>query len=311
MPMTRSLSDKEEEALGWIVRLHDIDFDRWEEFESWLAADRANAAAYHMLAEVDRRLDVMLPASRAALGAAPAPRPRWRLRPVMTGIIVAGLTAVIVGRVLIDRPDAYAVRTAPGERRQIVLSTGTTIAMNGATIIRLRHKDPHFAEFVEGEAFFSVRHDPERPFQVIIGEDKLVDIGTRFDVTRSAGRAEIAVAEGAVRYDVAANRSVNLGPGDALRLDRKAVTAVKLRVAPDQVGSWRSGRFIYDGEPLSQVAEDLGRYVGAKIAVAPEIADEKFRGAISVRDPHRLEPLGPLFRARLQRQGAGWLISRP
>jgi transmembrane sensor len=104
---------------------------------------------------------------------------------------------------------------------------------------------------------------------------------------------------------------VNLGPGDALRLDRKAVTAVKLRVAPDQVGSWRSGRFIYDGEPLSQVAEDLGRYVGAKIAVAPEIADEKFRGAISVRDPHRLEPLGPLFRARLQRQGAGWLISRP
>lgn len=310
--MTRPLSDKEEEALSWVVRLRDIDFDRWEEFESWLAADCANAAAYHQLAEVDRQLDAMLPPPPAAAeAAAPAPRARRRPRTFMTGGIAAALTAVIVGSVLIERPNAYAVRTAPGERKEIVLSTGTTIAMNGATTIRLRHKNPHVAEVVEGEAHFSIRHDPARPFQVIIGEDKLVDIGTRFDVFRSASQAEIAVAEGVVRYDVPASRSVTLGPGDALRVDRKTATAIKFRVAPDQVGSWRAGRFIYDGEPLSRVADDLSRYVGVKIAVAPEIADEKFRGAISVQDPRHLERLGPLFRARLQRQGAGWLISRP
>jgi len=308
--MTRSLSDKEEEALSWVVRLRDIDFDRWEDFESWLAADCANATAYYALAEADHRLDAMLRPTTAG-DTAPAHPSRRRLRPFLAGGIAAALTALIVGSVLIQRPNAYAVRTAPGERREVVLSTGTTIAMNGATTVRLRHENPHVAEVVEGEAHFSVRHDPERPFQVIMGEDKLVDIGTRFDVFRSANRAEIAVAEGAVRYDVPTSRSVTLGPGEALRVDRKTATAVKFRVAPDQVGSWRAGRFIYDGEPLSRVAVDLSRYVGVKIAVAPDIAGEQFRGAISVQDPRHLERLGPLFRARLQRQGAGWLISRP
>jgi transmembrane sensor len=99
-----------------------------------------------------------------------------------------------------------------------------------------------------------------------------------------------------------------LGQGDMLRVSQNV--ALHSKVAADQVGGWRDGRFVYAGEPLSRVAEDLSRYSGARVEVSPDLADQPFRGVIAIADPSRLEELGPLFRARVQRTPGGWLISR-
>lgn len=297
----------DDEAIAWVVRVRDRAFDDWEAFEAWLAAAPAHADAYHRLANEDRDLDDILP-----LQERPAPVPIHHSRrkwawPAAGTAAAALLVGTIALRVPLAGPQLYEVATQAGERRALTLEVGTSIHLNGASTIVLDRKNPRFAELKQGEALFTVRHDAARPFAVHIGKDRLVDVGTQFDVVRTAREIGVAVAEGAVIFDPDGQK-LALARGDTLRIS--ANVAVRGKMAPDQVGGWRDGRFVYAGEPLSRVAEDLSRYAGAPVEVSPDLAAQPFRGVISITDPSKLDELGPLFRARVQRTRGGWLISR-
>ena len=308
MAMNRDPQRLEDQALAWVVRVRDSDFDDWEAFEAWLSKSPAHAEAYYALAIEDAALDDVLPALTPAPILFPEQRSarRW-VWPVAGTAIAAMLVGIVSVRMSVEKPEYYQVATGAGERRAIRLEGGTAILLNGGSTIQLDRKNPRFAALKQGEALFTVTHDAAHPFAVQVGADTLVDVGTRFDVVRERGGIRVAVAEGAVVYNPA-TQNLALRQGDMLRV--AANVAVRSKVTPDQVGGWREGRFVYAGEPLSRVAEDLARYAGARVEVSPDLAAQPFRGVISVADPARLDQLGPLFRARVERRGDGWLISR-
>lgn len=306
MAMNQDQHEIEDQALAWVVRVRDRDFADWEAFEAWLAAAPAHAEAYHRLAIDDGALDDILPAQEP-LAPMPEPHRRKWAWPAAGAAVAALLVGVIAVRTPLTAPLRYEVATGAGERRVVTLEGGTSILLNGGSAVILDRKDGRFAELKRGEALFTVTHDAARPFTVQVGADRLVDLGTRFDVVRTSGEMRVAVAEGAVLYDPDGQK-LALNPGDMLRIT--ANVALRTRVAPEQVGGWRDGRFVYAGEPLSRVAEDLSRYAGARVEVSQDLADQPFRGVISIADPSKLEELGPLFRARVQRTRDGWLISR-
>jgi transmembrane sensor len=297
----------EDQALAWVVRVRDRDFDDWDAFETWLAAAPAHAEAYHQLALADQDMEDILPPETVLPMPARISRTgrRWAWSAV-AATVAAMLVGLVSVRMNVDAPQRYQVATQAGERRALVLPGGTSILLNGDSALILDRKNSRFAELKRGEAMFTVRHDAARPFAVQVGDDRLVDVGTRFDVVRYKGEMRVAVAEGAVLYNPTGAK-LALGQGDMLRI--AAGVALRSKVAPDQVGGWRDGRFVYAGEPLSRVAEDLSRYVGARVEVSADLAGQPFRGVIFVADPSKLETLGPLFRARVQRRGDGWLIS--
>jgi transmembrane sensor len=310
--MTDARNIADDAALGWIVRLREPDFDDWDGLESWLLADPANAAAYHRLADAERRLDPLFAPAPAAVPAVPVPSPRRarRLRSFFSyGTAAAAVVAAILsGRAMRGTADLYEVRTRPGEQREVMLAGGTSVRLNGATIVRLDHDDPRFAALERGEAMFAVRHDASHPFTVRLGDDRLVDLGTRFDIVRTSDRTEVSVAEGAVLYNPRRER-VRLQAGDTLRIAGGRATLIRGGIAPDEVGAWRSGRFIYDGDPLSRVTADLARYTGARIMLDPALAHRTFRGVINVPGSRDLVELGPLLNVRIRRTDHGWLIS--
>jgi transmembrane sensor len=69
--MTHS-PDRQDAALGWIVRTHDPEFDAWDAFTAWLEEDPANADAYHQLVQDELLLAPMIEA--LATPAAISPR---------------------------------------------------------------------------------------------------------------------------------------------------------------------------------------------------------------------------------------------
>ena len=307
MAMNGQQHEIEDQAIAWVVRVRDQEFADWEAFETWLAAAPAHAEAYHRLAIEDRGLDDLLPAQPApALVPVRHTSRKWAW-PAVGVAVAALLVGVISVHAPVAGPQLYEVATRAGERRALVLEGGTSILLNGGSTLLLDRRNTRFAELKRGEALFTVRHDAARPFAVQVGKDRLVDVGTRFDVVHTQSEMRVAVAEGAVVYDPDGQK-LTLAPGDMLRVS--ATVALRSKVAPDQVGGWRDGRFVYAGEPLSRVAEDLSRYAGARVEVSPDLAGQPFRGVISVADPSKLEQLGPLFRARIQRTRDGWLISR-
>ena len=307
MAMNGHQQEIEDEALAWVVRVRDRTFDEWDAFETWLAAAPAHAEAYHRLANEDRDLDeILAPPAPPAMAPVHRSHRKWAW-PAAGTAAAALLVGTIAMRLPVLGPQLYEVATQAGERRALTLKGGTSIHLNGASTLLLDHRNPRFAELKRGEALFTVRHDAARPFAVKVGNDRLVDVGTQFDVVRTANEMRVAVAEGAIVFDPDGQK-LALNQGDMLRVS--ANVALRSKVAPDQVGAWRDGRFVYAGEPLSRVAEDLSRYAGARVEVSPDLAAQPFRGVISIADPSKLDELGPLFRARVQRTRGGWLISR-
>jgi len=297
-----------DQAALWMARARDPRFSDWDALTEWLEADPAHNLAYedafagHDLADV--------------LGSAPVAEAitaktvsRWR----RTGMIGGGLAgtaaaaAVIFALVVPSAPVAeVAIATAPGEHRVIHLKDGTQIALNGGSRLVLDRSNERTARLEQGEAMFSVVHDETRPFTVDAAGARMVDLGTRFDVVRTARGSEVSVAEGAVLYDPE-GAAVRLGAGKMLRRNDRSQVVEVSQVEPAGVGAWRTGRFAYRDVPLWRVAEDMARATGVQIAVDPGVAGRGFTGAIVVpADRTALRNhLGAILDVTVAQQGNG------
>jgi len=144
----------------------------------------------------------------------------------------------------------------------------------------LDRKDERIAELVRGEAHFTVMHDAADPFIVTIGESRLVDVGTIFNVVRDGEDLRVAVAEGAVRYE--GLESVELAAGQALhRMTDGRVVVTRQQV--DAIGGWVEGMLVYDRAPLADIAADHTRTTGIAIDLAPGLEQRRFSGVIQTR----------------------------
>ncbi|MBX7502162.1 FecR domain-containing protein [Qipengyuania sp. YG27] len=270
-------------ATAWHLKLATASEEDWLAFTDWLEADPAHNRAYEdVLAaedEVDAALavaafpepvvidDVEEPAELPVSGAG------WKW-----GALAASLVAAVALTFqLLPRDDRYAIETSAGETRTVALADGGEIALNGDTRIILDRGDPRFAELRSGEARFEIVHDASHPFVVTVGEDRLVDIGTVFNVALDDARLRVGVSEGSVRYE-AAGAEVELRPGDVLTADGSGAKVARQSAA--SIGSWADGALVYEAAPLVDVAADLTRATGSSFTVSDALQARRFSGVI-------------------------------
>ncbi|MFL9840633.1 FecR domain-containing protein [Sphingomonas sp. ST-64] len=284
-----------EQAIAWHLRLQDGDADAWIEFTEWLEADPAHNQAYEAVVDDDARVSGLL--ARASFptghdqggpvgsadalfeegGDASVRRSGWRWGAVAASIAVAGLFGV---QMLSEEDRRYAVETPAGETRRLSLADGSEIQLNGGTRIVLDRKDARSVELAHGEVRLIVRHDESDPFVVVAGEQRLIDLGTVFNVIRTDRQLRVAVSEGAVRYEGAV-RSVDLRPGDSLATDGLGKVEVSQKPIA-AIGSWADGKLVYDQAPLGEVADDLSRSVGISLELPQAMRARRFSGVIHI-----------------------------
>lgn len=328
-----------DEALEWTIRVQHPEFAAWDELTAWLAADPRNAEDFHRLTLLDDEVVAAIgdapaqPAqpvqSVAPILSAQTARPRaasrggWRRwGRVAAGVaLVAGLGSLALGLIKRAPPGVspgaspgasstiVAITTRPGERRDLRLADGTQVALAGASRLSIDATGRH-AELEEGQAMFSVVHDPARPFSVRLGAATVTDVGTIFDLRRREGRNAVAVAQGEVRVEgagapveVVAGRRLRFGGGAAVELDA---------IAPNAVAGWRGGRFSYADAPVTEVVADIEQTTGAQIRMSPEVANRRFAGAIAVSSGdagQTLRSVAPVMGLSVAREGQVWVLS--
>lgn len=305
----------DDDALAWVIRMAEPDAD-WDAFTLWLEGDPARAALYDQAAVALQDADqavAALPLWAASAELEPHGAHEavsafrwWRPARWIGGAIAAAVVGVVGLGVWNEVPRPYAVQTAAGEQRTVALADGSSIVLAGASRVRLDHNDPRIASVERGQMLFRVRHDAAQPFTVNVGDHRLIDLGTVFDVKATTGRSIVAVAEGAVMVDP---------DGVALRLDpgQSAVMASgrweRRTVEPSDVASWREGRLAFDDAPLSEVADDLSRQLGRRVRVAPSLSARMFRGTLDLRSlQNRPELLGTLLNVRIRQDAEGWTL---
>lgn len=301
----------ETQAIDWIVRQRDPGFADWDGFTDWLAADPDHAAIYDALAIFDEDLEALPPETVPSVEIYPEERRRPSRRAWFGGAIAAALVAAVTLPNLGLFADPNRIETAAGEHRTVALADGSKIEINGASVVTLDKQRPRFARLESGEAMFHVVHREGDPFVVEAGASRIVDLGTAFNVVRSGRQTSVAVSEGVVLYNPGRDK-VRVEAGQAIDAQDGGVTPKVRDIDVANVGGWRSGLLVYNGAPLTIVAEDLKRTAGMDVSIAPEAAGQSFRGALIIdRDRGRtIADLAALSGTRAEKRGDGWVLTR-
>jgi len=299
--MTRPEQDRIwEEAADWHARLDSPEMD-WDAFGDWLDADPVHRTAYDEIALLDTEIGAHGPTIKQLLSANDDDRPaaitsarhigrpqrRWWWGGGLA--IAASMVALLTPQLPFfagTTPVGY--RTGPGETRVIALRDGSQVTLDRNSELALNDGPAPRIDMKYGSAWFDVRHDPERAMVVSAGGYEVTDIGTKFEMTRSADHLAVSVAEGRVSVAPEGSDGTPVLAGQRFDVAPRTAQASLRTVDPDAMGSWRDGRLIYDNAPLSLVAVDLSRYAGRPVSVGSDIADMRLSGVLNIGDGSRL-----------------------
>ncbi|WP_411291481.1 FecR family protein [Sphingorhabdus sp.] len=310
------VESKIEEAISWRIRLSDpaASADQWAEFSDWLEVDPANADAYDAIALADDDLSETIAIAKSDRQLpqndnAPVPVKLYRRRG-MQAIAASVAVALLASPMLFLGRDLQTYETQLGETREITLSDGSQIAMNGGTVLRLDSKSNRFVRLESGEAVFVIRHDASNPFVVETGDATLQDVGTVFNVRQDGSSLEVSVADGAVRYNPKAE-AVTVAAGNKLQVSKARPVPVISKADPKTVAGWRQGQLSYEEATLSAIAVDLSRAIGDKVAVSGNLGSRRFTGVIRLEKDRKLlfRRLEGLLGVRAQHSASGWLLT--
>lgn len=295
-----------EEAAAWAVHIGDPAFDDWDGFTAWLEQDPAHAQAYDaVVLAVGEAAELAPPVLEAGNDDEPAEPARRRWIGGMLSVALVGVVAIGVWQL---RGDSYTVETAPGETRLIALADGGEIALAGGSRIVLDRGDPRAASLEQGQALFTIEHDPSSPFTLEVGGNTLVDIGTVFDVNWTGAGLRVAVSEGAVVLNPD-RENAKVSPGELLSKDGATGRVTIGEVALEEVGEWREGRVTFQDASLDEVAGELSRATGVAFVAAPRAGGQQVSGSIALdgvrRDPRTL---GTLLGIAVRHNGTAWEI---
>lgn len=151
-----------------------------------------------------------------------------------------------------------------GQRSQFKLSDGTQVWLNSDSRLKVPSQfngDTRKVD-LEGEAFFDVTSNPDKPFVVQAGESVTTVLGTEFNIRAYPDEEEqVVVKEGRVAFG--SNQAREGAP--ELRKNQMGVLSEGNELIVDEVSDlesyigWTEGKLIFKDTPLHEVAKKLER----------------------------------------------------
>jgi transmembrane sensor len=262
------------EAARWFVRLQRLPSTdpRRSQFERWLAADPVHASEYSAIAALWQGFDSTATVEQLA-NALRQQKPRRR--PALATGAIGALLIVVVSLLGWRGWSAWyaqpiselSLQTGPAQTIRQTMSDGSLIVLNARSRAHVTYfRDRREVELIDGEALFEVTHDADRPFTVSTHLARIRDLGTRFNIHRTADRVRVAVTEGTV--------DVTAASGAPLVLQAGEVAEVVANAAPTRVGldaddavAWTRGQLLFRSVALEEFAASLSRYRSRPLTV--------------------------------------------
>jgi len=187
------------------------------------------------------------------------------------------------------RQEHRYLRTGTGEVDTIALSDGSIVTLNTKTTLQVAFNDAErYVVLVEGEAFFDVESDVQRPFVIDTGEQEIRVLGTKFNVRKEESGVRVAVVEGKVAVtrvsSIPSANSMNdnypasfdaedylLEAGAIGSFSTTADVVASTNFAQvSEAQNWRRGIFRFDDSSLAEVVKEFNRYRSHKIHLVNE-----------------------------------------
>ncbi|HEY2782423.1 MAG TPA: FecR domain-containing protein [Steroidobacteraceae bacterium] len=193
--------------------------------------------------------------------------------------------------------------TGIGEQRDLLLADGSRISMNTETALTVQYsKDLRKIELEHGEAFFAVKHDQSRPFDVTAGETLTRAVGTEFNVDLRPSQVTVTVLDGTVRVSSSSGASSSANPiltaaihapGSDIAVSKGQAVQFRSggRATREESGdigridAWRTRRLEFNDTPLPQAVQEFNRYSTIHLTIgSPELELVHVSGVFRIGD---------------------------
>lgn len=156
----------------------------------------------------------------------------------------------------------YEFSTKRGEKATVPLSDGSIVYLNADTkLIYPQYFDTkkRFLK-LEGEGYFSINSDPDRPFIVQTGDKFTVVKGTEFNIKFRNNKFSVVVTRGRVIvYNQDSSKFVDLVKGQ-LSFAKGDGFSQPIKVDTRLYTAWRENKLSFVETPLEEVLEEIERF---------------------------------------------------
>lgn len=162
---------------------------------------------------------------------------------------------------------AYNTLATPrGGRFAIQLPDGTKVWLNAATTLKfpVAFSGNERRVQLDGEAYFEVAHDAQKPFYVTARGQQIKVLGTHFNVNSYADENGIrtTLLQGSVQVS-AAGKEALLKPGQEAILQSGNITTQKANM--ERATAWKDGLLDMDGQSLEEIMRQVSRWYNVDV----------------------------------------------
>lgn len=203
------------------------------------------------------------------------------------GGVAASVLIVAMSITLVQWSRTWPTEYRTADRsRSISLSDGSTLVLASRSLLRV-HETPLRRELQlkSGRAFFSIHHDPDRPFTLTTPFARIEDLGTRFNVSADSEGTRVALSEGEL-FIATAHSNVQLSGQQYAEVDRRG-HIVSIETAQTPSARWQTFTNASLGE-IARAFNDENRSRGIEFEVEEQLAnrnDYRKSGALNLADP--------------------------
>lgn len=145
---------------------------------------------------------------------------------------------------------------------------------------------------LEGNAYFDIRKNPQKPFFVEAGSVEIEVTGTEFFVESAlADKALITLVSGHVHLNYkdkeGKSRIASLVPGQQADIDRLNGHVKVSKVNTEYYVTWKDGTYRFKDETLENIAGSLAKRFDLNIRMSDRIKGRRFTGRVTSADDIR------------------------
>lgn len=204
--------------------------------------------------------------------------------------------------------------------KELRLQDGTVVYLNSGSSLKvpeLYGSQSSREVWLEGEAFFSVAHNREKPF--LVHAPGMLDVkvlGTRFNVKTKGSLSTVVLTQGSVQVMItgdSSSHSEKLSPGEMAIFDPEKKSITRTTADTLYYTAWRENLYAFRHESLQQVAEKIGNHFGYEIVFDREETGQLlFSGYLSYVDLEKsISTLEETFKIKIVTRGRKLFFRMP
>lgn len=175
-----------------------------------------------------------------------------------------------------------------GQRAELTLTDGTKVWLNSLSTFTFPNQFTNSSRdvYLDGEAYFDVTHDEQKPFKVNVSDFEIKVLGTEFNVFAYSrnGYFETSLIDGSVEISTRnKDQNVSLTPGNQVYWENSQLITASIRHYDHFL--WRKGIISFDHERMEDILKKLEFYYDIQIVNHNKsIAQIRYTGKFRTKD---------------------------